>query len=52
MASFSSGIIFQQRIFIAKIKAMKDMGHITKFLLIFRNNSRANERRYRFEMGN
>ena len=25
------------------------MGHVTKFLLIFRNNSRPNEKRNRFE---
>ena len=32
------------------IKVMNSMGHVTKFLLIFRNNSRPHEKRYRSEI--
>ena len=33
-----------------KVKAIYHTGHVTKFLLIFRNNLRLHEKRYRFEM--
>ena len=32
------------------VKAMHHMGHVTKFLQIFRNNLRPHEKRYRFEI--
>ena len=33
-----------------RIKAMYHIVHVTKFVLIFRNNLRPQEKRYRFEI--
>ena len=32
------------------LKTMNHMGHVIKFLIIFRNNSRPHEKRYRFKI--
>ena len=50
--SFQSFLIrgfFKGKILISYLKVMHHMGHVTKFLLIFRNNLRPHEKRYRFE---